>query len=65
MRIELSCESCHQNNFSFPEDSDDDATVVCVDCGHVVGSMGALKQAVAEAVIAKSPEPNIRKKLRK
>ncbi len=65
MRIELTCESCRQNNFSFPEDGDDDATVVCVECGHVVGSMGALKQAVAEAVIAKSPEPNIRKKLRK
>jgi uncharacterized Zn finger protein len=59
MRIELACNECGKNRFAFP-DGGDDAIVACEDCGHVVGNMGDLKQAVAEAVIAKIRRPEVR-----
>lgn len=62
MRIELTCAVCGNNRFAFPEGGGDDAIVVCEDCGHVVGSMDDVKQAVAEAVITKSRKPRIRKR---
>ena len=61
MRIELACAVCGKNRFAFPEGGGDQAVVACEDCGHIVGSMGDLKQAFAEAVITKSRKPKIRK----
>ena len=64
MRIELSCTACGNNRFGFPEEADDSTPVACEDCGHVVGSMGELKQAFAEAVINKVRRPKVHKKSR-
>ncbi len=61
MRIELSCVECGKNRFDFPKQGNDEAAVVCADCGHVVGTMGALKDAVAAAVISGNGSPKIRK----
>jgi hypothetical protein len=56
MRIEMSCQDCGNNRFDFPEGGDDDdAHVTCADCGHLVGSMGSLKEAVATAVSTGNP----------
>ncbi len=51
MRIELSCSACGQNRFSFPEGTGDDAIVTCADCGRPVGTLGQLKERVAETVL--------------
>jgi uncharacterized Zn finger protein len=59
MRIELACAECGKNNFAFPDGGGDNAIVSCGDCGHILGSMGDLKQAVAEAVITKSRKANL------
>jgi uncharacterized Zn finger protein len=63
MRIELACAACGKNRFVFPEGGDDSTIVACEDCGHIIGSMGELKQAVAEAVISKSRRPKVRRRV--
>lgn len=54
MRIELSCSACGKNRFSFPGAGGDDALVTCAECGHVVGTLGALKDQVAQAVLSQA-----------
>jgi ribosomal protein S27E len=61
MRIELACAECGRNRFVFPDQGSDDAEVSCADCGHVVGTMGALKDAVAAAVIRGDSAPTFRR----
>lgn len=53
MRIDLTCEACGDNRFSFPRDGGDDAVVTCGECGHVVGTIGAMKDEVIQAVLGK------------
>lgn len=53
MQIELGCEQCGANRFAFPEGEGDHALVTCEECGSVVGSMRALKDAGAGAVLHK------------
>jgi uncharacterized Zn finger protein len=64
VRIELTCNVCGKNRFAFPAGGGDDAIVACEECGHVVGSMGDLKQAFAEAVITRTPSPPIASKVK-
>lgn len=52
MRIELTCSSCGQNRFSFPNGGGDNAMVSCADCGQDVGSLGTLKDRVERAVLS-------------
>lgn len=54
MRIELSCRACGHNRFSFPETGGDEALVICTDCGHEVGTVGQLKEQVAETVLSRA-----------
>lgn len=54
MRIELSCTACGNNHFSFPEAGGDRALVTCSDCGHEVGTLGQLKEKVAEMVMGEA-----------
>lgn len=59
MRVQLSCINCGSNDFRLDEARSDDCTVTCGQCGHVVGTLGELKQRVAEEVLASakgSPE---------
>lgn len=60
MKIDLSCAQCGGNNFSLDEEKTDDCRIKCGDCGHNVGTLGELKQRVAEAVLggpARTPPP--------
>jgi uncharacterized Zn finger protein len=54
MRIELNCASCGSNNFELGDAQTDDCLVACADCGHVIGTMGQLKERLAEQVIRHS-----------
>jgi hypothetical protein len=51
MKIELTCKSCGENRFSFPEGNDDDSPVNCVECGHALGTLGSLKVLIERAVM--------------
>lgn len=51
MRIDLSCAACGNNRFSLTEANNDNSVVSCHDCGHVIGTMGDLKEKVAAAVL--------------
>lgn len=65
MKIELNCASCGSNNFELGGAQTDDCVITCADCGHEVGTLGELKQRLAEEVIrhsrhdgqATAPEP--------
>ena len=57
MRIELNCRECGQNRFTIIQGMDDDAVVKCSDCGHIIGTMGELKERVAAEVIRRAPPP--------
>lgn len=50
MRIEINCASCGSNNFQLNEAQTDKCIVSCADCGHVLGTMGDLKEKLAEEV---------------
>lgn len=50
MRIEINCASCGSNNFQLREAQTDDCVVSCADCGHVLGTMGELKEKLADEV---------------
>ena len=50
MRIEINCASCGSNDFQLHEAQTDDCLVSCADCGHVLGTMGELKEKLAEEV---------------
>lgn len=53
MRIELTCAICGSNHFSLDEAQEDDALVSCEDCGHLVGTLGQLKERVVEQLLAR------------
>ena len=55
MKVKMTCRECGNNRFNFPEGGGDDAQVSCAECGHLLGSMGTLKEAVATAVITGDP----------
>jgi uncharacterized Zn finger protein len=54
MRIELNCAECASNNFELGDAQTDDCLVACAECGHVIGTMGQLKERLADEVIRRS-----------
>ena len=52
--ITINCPHCGGNHFGFPERGDDDSEVTCQDCDRVVGTLGDLKNEVAQRVIGSS-----------
>lgn len=54
MRIELNCAQCNGNRFSLVQSMDDDAAILCSDCGHEIGTMAELKERVAQEVLRRS-----------
>ena len=54
MKIELTCAECGENQFTFPETGGDGAIITCKPCGHVIGTLGEVKDAVAKAVLSRS-----------
>ena len=60
MRIELECAVCGSNNFKLDNKIEDDAQVICDDCGHEIGSMAELKKKVADEVMKRArPQTSI------
>jgi len=51
LNIDLTCKACGNNRFSFSEAQTDDAPILCIDCGHRVGTLGSLKAMVEQAVL--------------
>ena len=58
MRIEIACTACGRNRFSFPIADGDEAIVTCDDCGHVIGTLGSMKDQVERAVLNRISECN-------
>ncbi len=54
MRIDLNCADCGGNRFSLDQGQSDRSLIICVDCGHEIGTMAKLKQLVAEEVLRRS-----------
>ena len=54
MRIEVNCSQCGGNRFTLEKAQRDASPIQCADCGHEVGTLGDLKERVAEQVIAGS-----------
>lgn len=51
MIVALTCPACGDNRFCFPPEGTDESSVVCEECGHDIGTLGALKEEVARAVL--------------
>jgi hypothetical protein len=54
MRIELNCAQCGQNRFTLLQGMEDGGVVLCVECGHSIGTMEELKERLAEEVLKRS-----------
>jgi uncharacterized Zn finger protein len=54
VRIELNCRQCGSNKFALGRQLSDEAVVRCLNCGHVIGTMGELKERVAAEVLKRS-----------
>ena len=54
MRIELNCAECGSNRFTLDRATKDSSRVRCEDCGHDIGTMGDLKELIAEEVLKRS-----------
>ena len=57
MRIELNCAVCGENRFSLGEQVSDACRVHCSECGHDIGTLGDLKERIAEEVLRRSSGP--------
>ncbi len=57
MRIELSCRLCGENHFTLEAADTDSSIVACRECGHVMGTLGELKEEVARMVLTQSAQP--------
>ena len=54
MKIDLKCASCGSNRFQLGDAPADDFIVECGECGHVIGTMGQLKDKLAEEVLQRA-----------
>ena len=54
MRIDLNCADCGSNRFFLDQGNLDRSLIICEDCGHEIGTLGRLKQMVAEEVARRS-----------
>ena len=54
MKFEIDCAACGSNNFHLNDAQTDECVVTCADCGHVLGTMGELKERLAAEVISRS-----------
>lgn len=56
MSVEINCDICGSANYSLPAGEADEGAVLCNDCGAAQGSLGELKAALLERVVAQSAE---------
>lgn len=58
MRIDLACAVCGKNRFSLEGAEDDGSLIYCEECGHKIGTLGKLKERIAQEVLRRRNEPN-------
>lgn len=56
MSVEINCEICGSANYSLPAGQADDGAVLCNDCGADQGTLGELKAALLDSVVANGAE---------
>ena len=56
MSVEINCEFCGSANYSLPAGEAEDGAVLCNDCGAEQGTLGELKMALLDRVVAQSAE---------
>jgi hypothetical protein len=54
--VEINCDTCGSANYRLPAGGADDGAVLCNDCGADQGSLGELKAALLDRVVAQSAE---------
>ncbi len=54
MRIDLNCACCGSNRFSMDQAESDHSLIRCLDCGHLIGTLGNLKEQVAAEVLRRT-----------
>jgi hypothetical protein len=54
--VEINCEICGSANYSLPAGEADDGKVLCNDCGAGQGTLGELKAALLETMVAQAAE---------
>jgi hypothetical protein len=54
--VDINGENCGSANYSLPAGDADAGTVLCNDCGADQGSLGELKAALQDRVVAQSAE---------
>jgi hypothetical protein len=54
--VEINCEICGSANYSLPGGEADNGAVLCNDCGAAQGTLGELKAALLDRVVAQSAE---------
>jgi DNA-directed RNA polymerase subunit RPC12/RpoP len=54
MRIELNCAKCGKNSFDLGHGTEDDSVIRCNSCGHKIGTLGELKERVADEVLKRA-----------
>ena len=47
--LRLACDFCGGDRFAFPGDAEEDALVICEDCGGIVGTVRSLKEQIEQA----------------
>lgn len=48
--------SCGTNRFSIQSASSDDCDIFCLECGHAIGTLGFLKERLAEEVLLRAAQ---------
>lgn len=51
MEIKLSCDVCNSSRFILDSGMGDDALIACDDCGHEMGTLGELKDALGREIL--------------
>ena len=54
MRIEVKCAFCGGNNFKLDDEIEENSQIACADCGHEIGTLGELKEKLANEVMRRA-----------
>jgi len=57
--VELNCDDCGGDRFSYPVSVQDSASIQCMDCGRSMGSFEELKERIAADVARHRAESSV------
>jgi len=58
--VEIHCEACGSANYSLPDGTAEDASILCNDCGAQQGSVAELEAALIAEALAQSAQSLLR-----